>query len=99
MPTTYREKQKLERLKLTYEDKYGVAQTMRQNLASDIKCGYGLANVVRQMVAIEDYEKKVVAKAKQEYEDYAESLRKKTSRLYPSCIPQMLVWKDNDIDE
>lgn len=98
MPTTYMEKQKLERLKLTYEDKYGIAQTMRQNLASDIKCGYGLANVVRQMVAIEDYERKVVAKAKQEYEDYAERLRKK-SRPCPSCIPQMLVWKDYDIDE
>ena len=98
MPTTYMEKQKLERLKLTYEDKYGIAQTMRQNLASDIKCGYGLANVVRQMVAIEDYEKKVVAKAKQEYEDYAERLKKK-SKPYSSCIPQMLVWKDSDIDE
>lgn len=98
MPTTYQEKQKLERLKFIYDDKYGIAQTMRQNLASDIKCGYGLANVVRQMVAIEDYEKTVVAKAKQEYEDYAESLKQK-SRLFPSCIPQMLVWKDYDIDE
>lgn len=94
MPTTYWEKQKLERLKLIYEDKHGIAQTMRQNLASDIKCGYGLANVVRQMVAIEDYENKVVAKAKQEYEDYKEKLEMKRYRA--SVLG--LVWKDYDLD-
>lgn len=95
MLVTYMEKQKLERLKLIYDDKYGIAQTMRQNLASDITCGYGLANVVRQMVAIEDYENKVVAKAKQEYEDYKEKLDMKRYRA--SVLG--LVWEDYDSDE
>lgn len=75
MPTTYMQKKKLERLKMIYEDKYGIAQTMRQNLASDIICGYGLANVTRQMVAIEQYENTVVKAAKKELEDYKEYLK------------------------
>lgn len=95
MTITYMEKQKLERLKLIYDDKYGIAQTMRQNLASDIQCGYGLANVVRQMVAIEDYEKNVVEKAKQTYEEYRDKLDNK-SRF---TIPEALRWDKDDLDE
>lgn len=41
---------------LWIQDKHSVAQTMRQNLASDIIAGYHMVNVVRQMVRIEDYE-------------------------------------------
>ena len=95
MTVTYMEKQKLERLKLIYDDKYSLAQTMRQNLASDIQCGYGLANVVRQMVAIEDYEKTVVEKAKKEYEDYLKIIEQKRS----FTIPLSLKWEGYDIDE
>ena len=95
MTITYMEKQKLERLKLIYDDKYGIAQTMRQNLASDIQCGYGLANVVRQMIAIEDYEKNVVEKAKQTYEEYRDKLDNK-SRF---TIPEALRWDKDDLDE
>lgn len=95
MLVTYMEKQKLEKLKLIYDDKYGIAQTMRQNLASDITCGYGLGNVVRQMVAIEDYENNVVANAKKEYEDYKGKLDMK--RYKASVLG--LVWEDYDPDE
>lgn len=65
-----RQPEKFERLYLTYIDKMSVAETMRKNLASDIIAGYGLANVTRQMVEIETYEKTVVKKAKEEYESY-----------------------------
>ena len=67
-----RQEDKLRRLYETYLDKLGVAKTMRKNLASDIEAGYGLANVTRQMIQIEDYENKTVRKAEEEYREYQE---------------------------
>ncbi len=61
---------KLENLYMIYLDKLSIAKTMRNNLASDINAGYGLANVIRQMVKIEEYEATKVAKAYQIYQDY-----------------------------
>lgn len=69
-----RQEDKLRRLYETYLDKVGIAKTMRKNLASDIEAGYGLANVTRQMIQIEDYESKTVRKAEEEYREYQESL-------------------------
>lgn len=69
-----RQEDKLRRLYETYLDKLGIAKTMRKNLASDIEAGYGLANVTRQMIQIEDYEAKTVLKAEEEYREYQESL-------------------------
>lgn len=69
-----RQEDKLRRLYETYLDKLGIAKTMRKNLASDIEAGYGLPNVTRQMIQIEDYENKIVRKAEAEYKEYQESL-------------------------
>lgn len=65
-----RQKEKLERLYLTYIDKLSIAKTMRENLASDIVVGYSLSNVVKQMVKIEEYESTVVRAAEEEYNTY-----------------------------
>lgn len=69
-----RQEDKLRRLYETYIDKLGIAKTMRRNLASDIEAGYGLANVTRQMIQIEDYENKIVRKSEEEYKEYQEFL-------------------------
>lgn len=69
-----RQEDKLRRLYETYLDKLGIAKTMRKNLASDIEAGYGLSNVTRQMIQIEDYENKIVRKAEAEYKEYQEYL-------------------------
>lgn len=105
MKTTKAQARKLEKLKLVYEDKYSIAQTMRQNLASDIQCGYGLANVTRQMVAIEQYENTVVKAAKKELEEYKEYLKsfdpalrerrvREASRPY---VAEYFRWDSDDI--
>ena len=82
-----RQAEKLDRLYLTWLDKCGIAETMRKNLASDIVCGYGIANVTKQMVEIEKYEKSVVKKAEQEFVSYRDSViktdkEKKENRIY-----------------
>lgn len=95
MFVTYMEKQKLANLKFIYDDKVSIAKTMRENLASDIKCGYGLANVVRQMVAIEDYEKKVVESARREYEEYKTKLDAKNNHYNRAAA--LFAWENLDV--
>lgn len=69
-----RQEEKLQRLYYTYLDKLSIAQTMRENLASDIKAGYGMNSVVKQMVEIEQYEKITVKNAEKDFNDYREKI-------------------------
>lgn len=69
-----RQEDKLRRLYETYLDKLGIAKTMRSNLAADIEAGYGLANVTRQMIQIEDYEQRVVKQAEEEFTNYRDAV-------------------------
>lgn len=69
-----RQEEKLQRLYYTYLDKLSIAQTMRENLASDIKAGYGMNSVVKQMVEIERYEKTTVKNAEKDFNDYREKI-------------------------
>lgn len=69
-----RQEEKLQRLYYTYLDKLNIAQTMRENLASDIKAGYGMNSVVKQMVEIEQYEKITVKNAEKDFNDYREKI-------------------------
>ena len=39
------------------DDRYSMIETMRRNAASDIMSGYSFAQITRQMIEIEEYEK------------------------------------------
>ena len=77
-----RQEDKLRRLYETYLDKLSIAKTMRKNLASDIEAGYGIANVTRQMIAIEDYERTVVKESENEYHCYRAKLNLGEKEFY-----------------
>lgn len=62
------------KLKQRIEDKWSIADTMRKNLASDITEGrYGLKNVTKQMLDIEDYEFET-AQIEKAYEEFKQTL-------------------------
>ena len=44
-------------IKLFTEDRHSIAKQMRENAASDLKAGYSISQITRQMVYIEEYEK------------------------------------------
>lgn len=44
-------------IQLFIEDRHSMAKIMRQNIASDVLAGYSLAQITRQMVQLEDYER------------------------------------------
>jgi hypothetical protein len=39
------------------EDRISMTKMMRENTASDLRAGYSFAQITRQMIAIEEYEK------------------------------------------
>lgn len=44
-------------IKLFTEDRHSIVKQMRENAASDLKAGYSISQITRQMVYIEEYEK------------------------------------------
>lgn len=44
-------------IQLFIEDRHSMAKIMRNNIASDVLAGYSLAQITRQMVQLEDYER------------------------------------------
>lgn len=63
-----------EKLKQRIEDRWSIADTMRRNLASDItESRYGLKNVTKQMLDIEDYEFET-AQIEKAYEEFKQTL-------------------------